>query len=65
MKKTNKRITAIAAAAATIFSMTVAMNFTVTAAETHSKHDELVDSAKGFNIDSSTFTEKYTTAKIA
>ena len=63
MKKTNKRITAIAAAAATVFSMTVAMNFTATAAETHSKHDELVDSAKGFNIDSSTFTEKYTTAK--
>lgn len=33
MKKTNKRITAIAAAAATIFSMTAAMNLTATAAE--------------------------------
>ena len=63
MKKINRKITAIAAAAATVLSMTAAMSFTATAEEKSSKYDELVENAKGFNIDSDTFENKYSTAK--
>ena len=59
MKKTNKRITAIAAAAATIFSMTVAMNFTATAAEKIS----LKKQSEKFLINNDVFAKKYADAE--
>ena len=59
MKKTNKRITAIAAAVATVFSMTAAMNLTATAAEKIS----LKKQSEKFLINNDVFAKKYADAE--